>query len=84
MTTVHSGQDRGEIMQNVAPLRPYFPASVSIGGRVSVWNRRLLVGSIVFILWAASMLALHMAGPNARAMLAGEGMLINPIEQPDQ
>jgi len=33
---------------------------------------------------AASMLALQAAGPNARAMLAGEGMLINPIEQPAQ
>jgi hypothetical protein len=71
-------------MQNVAPDSPYFPASVSIAGRVSVWNRRLLIGAIVLVLWAASMLALQAAGPNARAMLAGEGMLINPIEQPAQ
>ena len=38
-------------MQNVAPDSPYFPASVSIAGRVSVWNRRLLIGAIVLVLW---------------------------------
>jgi hypothetical protein len=35
----------------------------------------------VLILWAASILALNMAGPDAQALLAGEGMLINPVEQ---
>jgi hypothetical protein len=71
-------------MQNVAPNSPYFPTSASVAGRLSVWNRRLLIGAAVLILWAASMPALQAAGPNARAMLAGEGMLINPIEQSAQ
>jgi hypothetical protein len=48
--------------------------------RVSLWNRRLLIGSAVLLLWAASILALHEAGPNAQAMLAGEGMLIVPVQ----
>jgi hypothetical protein len=41
-----------------------------------VWNRRLLIGALVLIMWAASILALQMAGPEARALVAGEGMLI--------
>lgn len=47
---------------------------------LAVWNRRLLTGAIVLILCGASMLAIHAAGPHAQAMLAGEGMLINPAE----
>ena len=48
--------------------------------RVAVWSRRLLIAALVAVLWVGSMLALEMAGPHARAMLAGEGILINPEE----
>ena len=49
-------------------------------GRFAIWNRRLLTVATVLILWAASVLALQWAGPDAQALLAGEGMLINPPE----
>jgi hypothetical protein len=52
-----------------------------VPGRLAIWNRRLLMVAAVLILWAASILALNMAGPDAQALLAGEGMLINPVEQ---
>ena len=67
-------------MRNVAHDRPYLPASQSIPGRFAVWNRRLLTTAVVLILWASSMLALQMVGPDARAMVAGEGMLITSTE----
>ena len=41
--------------------------AVAIRDRLAVWNRRLLTGAIVLSLCGAS-------------MLAGEGMLINPVE----
>jgi hypothetical protein len=54
--------------------------SGSATGRFAIWNRRLLTVATVLILWAASVLALQWAGPGAQALLAGEGMLINPPE----
>ena len=54
--------------------------SESAPGRFAIWNRRLLTVATVVILWAASMLALEWAGPDAQALLTGEGMLINPAE----
>jgi hypothetical protein len=54
--------------------------SRSAPGRFAIWNRRLLTVATVLILWAASVLALQWAGPGAQALLAGEGMLINPPE----
>jgi len=54
--------------------------SGSAAGRFAIWNRRLLTVATVLILWAASVLALQWAGPGAQALLAGEGMLINPPE----
>jgi hypothetical protein len=54
--------------------------SESAPGHFAVWNRRLLTVATVVILWAASMLALEWAGPGAQALLAGEGLLINPAE----
>jgi hypothetical protein len=44
--------------------------------QISVWNRRLMITAAVAILWAASMLALKAMGPDARALMAGEGLLI--------
>jgi len=67
-------------MRNIARDATGVPASPSTTGRLAVWNQRLLIGAAVFILWAASILALQAAGPNARAMLAGEGMLIVPTD----
>jgi hypothetical protein len=69
----HSGR---EIMRNIAPNSPYFPASAPASGRVAVWNRRLLLGAVFFILWAASMLALQAVGPEVRSMIAAEGMVV--------
>jgi hypothetical protein len=47
---------------------------------VAIWNRRLLIFATVVLLWGSSVLALQKAGPNAQAMLAGEGMLITSGE----
>ena len=44
--------------------------------RLAVWNRWLLIAAATMILCAASMLALYAAGPEARALAAGEGTLI--------
>jgi hypothetical protein len=46
----------------------------------AAWNRGLLIGVAILILWLASVLALQVAGPHAQAMLAGEGMLITPMQ----
>lgn len=48
----------------------------SVSTQIAVWNRRLLIGAVALILWAASMLAIHAMGPDARALMAGEGLLI--------
>jgi hypothetical protein len=77
-----SAPDKTEemIMRNIAPNAPYFPISASTAGRAAVWNRRLLFGAVFFILWAASMLALQAAGPEVRAMIAAEGMVVPSAE----
>ena len=67
-------------MRDIARDEPYIPASGPMPRRLAAWNRALLIGATVFILWAASVLALHAAGPNAQAMLAGEGMLITEAQ----
>ncbi len=59
-------------MRNTVRIYGYTSAAKTI----SVWNQRLLTVAFVVILWAASMLALQVAGPDERALLAGEGMLI--------
>jgi len=63
-------------MRNIARSVPYSPTVTLTPVRFAVWNRRLLIGALVLIMWAASILALQMAGPEARALVAGEGMLI--------
>jgi len=47
-------------------------------GLFAVWNRRLLIAATVVMLWLVTVLALQAAGPGAQALLAGEGLLINP------
>ena len=56
-------------------------SSIVVPGRLAIWNRRFLVAASVLILWCASVLALQAAGPNARAMIAGEGMLITGVAE---
>jgi hypothetical protein len=58
---------------------PYVPASETMPRRSAVWNRRLLTVAIVLILWATSVLMLQMAGPDALALVAGEGILITDL-----
>ncbi len=49
--------------------------------RLAAWNRRLQIAAAVFILWAATVLALHNAGAFQSALLVGEGM---QVVAPDQ
>ena len=66
-------------MLDILSDEPYVPASETMPRRSAIWNRRLLTGAIVLILWAASVLMLQIAGPDARALIAGEGMLITDL-----
>jgi hypothetical protein len=63
-------------MLNILRDEQYVPASEPTPQRSTVWSSRLLTVTIVLILWATSVLILQMAGPDARALLAGEGILI--------
>lgn len=63
-------------MRKISGTAPYVTKAASASGYLVVWNRRLLVAASVFILWAASVLALQAAGPRVQALLAGEGTLI--------
>jgi hypothetical protein len=67
-------------MRDVVHDEPYIPATEPMPRRLALWNRRLLIGATVFLLWGASVLALQAAGPNAQALLAGEGMLITEAQ----
>jgi hypothetical protein len=67
-------------MARAIDTKSHFPVARPAVARASVWNGRLLIGSAVLLLWAASILALHAAGPTAQAMLAGEGLLIVPAQ----
>jgi hypothetical protein len=67
-------------MEIIARGTSVSPVTRFATGRVAIWNRRLLMLAVVVILWAATILALEMAGPEAQEMLAGEGMLINPAK----
>ena len=68
-------------MQKIAGIARVATASSAAPGRLATWNQRLLIAATVFILLAASVLTLQALGPHERAMLAGESMLINPIDQ---
>jgi len=63
-------------MQEMAGVRTSARVSPVVPGRVAIWNRRLMLTAIMFILWGASMLALQASGPDVRAMIASEGMLL--------
>ena len=62
-------------MRDVIQTSRYSATATSAVRHISVWNRRLLIAAITLILWAASMLALQAMGPDARALMAGEGLL---------
>jgi hypothetical protein len=74
-----NNQNGEVIMLDILRDEPYVPAPETMPRRSAVWNRRLLTVAIVLILWAASVLMLQMAGPDARAFVAGEGMLITDL-----
>jgi hypothetical protein len=63
-------------MRNLTQAARYSATSTRVSGHIAVWNRRLLIGAIALVLWGASMLALQAMGPDARALMAGEGLLI--------
>jgi hypothetical protein len=66
----------GHMMRDLTETTRYPAGSTSASGHITVWNRRLLIAAVALILWAASMLALQAMGPDARALMAGEGLLI--------
>jgi hypothetical protein len=63
-------------MRDLTEAARYSATSTSASRHIAVWNRRLLIAAAALILWAASMLALQAMGPDARALMAGEGLLI--------
>ena len=67
-------------MRDLTQTARYSATSTSASGHIGVWNRRLLIATATLILWAASMLALQAMGPDARALMAGEGLLIQSDE----
>ena len=69
------------IVPKTAGISTPVMSSRIVSDRLAFWNRRLLVAASVLVLWGATVLALQAAGPNARAMIAGEGMLITGAEQ---
>jgi len=71
-----SATELEKAMRTTARTASYSSRIESISRRVAIWNQRLLTAAVIVTLWAASVVALQAAGPNAQAMLAGEGMLI--------
>jgi hypothetical protein len=69
-------KNKEKVMLNVLRDEQYVPAFEPTPQRSAVWRSRLLTVAIVLILWATSVLILQLAGPDARAFLAGEGILI--------
>jgi hypothetical protein len=67
-------------MRDLTQGARYSATSTSASRHISVWNRRLLIAAVALILWAASMLALQAMGPDARGLMAGEGLLIQSDE----
>lgn len=63
-------------MRNLTTNAQYGATTKVVSRQVAVWNRRLMIGAVTFILWAASMLALQAMGPDGRALMAGEGTLL--------
>jgi hypothetical protein len=63
-------------MRNLTQTARYSATPTATSRHFAVWNRRLLIAAAAVILWAASMLALQAMGPEGRALMAGEGLLI--------
>ena len=63
-------------MRDLTQPARYSATATKASRHIGVWNRRLLITAAALILWAASMLALQAMGPDARALMAGEGLLI--------
>jgi hypothetical protein len=63
-------------MRDLTSTAKHPATSASASRHNAAWNRRLLIAAVTLILWAASMLALQAMSPNARALMAGEGLLI--------
>jgi hypothetical protein len=71
-----ASQMEGPVMRDLTQTARYRATSTTAPRQLAVWNRRLLIAAAALILWAASMLALYAMGPDARALMAGEGLLI--------
>jgi hypothetical protein len=67
-------------VRNITHDEPYAWAPNAMSRSLALWSRRLLIGAIVILLWGASVLALHAAGPGAQALIAGEGMLYTDVQ----
>jgi len=63
-------------MRDLTQAARYSATAAKASQHIGVLNRRLLIAAAALILWAASLLALQAMGPDARALMAGEGMLI--------
>jgi hypothetical protein len=77
-----ANEDATEAVQSIVPHdKPRVRASKPSPGRLHVWTRRIPMVTIALVMWAATMLALQMAGPDRIAFLAGEGTMIFPDSQ---
>ena len=63
-------------MRDLTQTARYPATSTSTSRHIAIWNHRLLIAAAALIMCAASMLALQAMGPDARALMAGEGLLI--------
>ena len=69
-------------MPRVADAGSFMPIATPSPRRIGVWMQRISIAGALLLAMTASVISIHAAGPNAQAMLAGEGMLINPIDSP--
>ena len=60
----------------ISSNKPHVRASQPLPGSLHVWTRRILMVALALVMWAATMLALRTAGPDAAAFLGGEGTMI--------
>jgi hypothetical protein len=68
------------MMRDLTDTAWHSATSASVSRRVAAWNQRLQIAAVALILFAASMLALQAMGPDARALMAAEGLLIQSDE----
>jgi hypothetical protein len=67
-------------MRNFSGNPPYIAETMAVSTHLRVWNRRLLIGALVFILWGATVLALHVADPTGQSLMAAEGIPISETQ----